>query len=89
MPSVVVWSILILAHSFQQLQTQNSMQISSEIERIKNLLLVSEEIFLNLALMPGDKDTNLLLDDAESRIFKISESRNRNLESHFDNLLIV
>ena len=55
---------------------------------LRNLLLVSEEIS-NLALMPGDKDTNLILDDAESRIFKISESRNRNLTGihDFDNLL--
>ena len=55
---------------------------------LRNLLLVSEEIS-NLALMPGDKDTNLILDDAESRIFKISESRNRNLSGihDFDNLL--
>ena len=55
---------------------------------IKKFTLVSEEIS-NLALMPGDKDTNLILDDAESRIFKISESRNRNLSGihDFDNLL--
>tara|TARA_B100000575_G_C23112130_1_gene642530 strand:- start:530 stop:1885 length:1356 start_codon:yes stop_codon:yes gene_type:complete len=55
---------------------------------LRSLLTASEDI-AQMALIPGGKTTGLILDDAEAKIFRISETRNRNAHGllDFDRLL--
>ena len=43
---------------------------------LRNLLYASEQI-AEMALTPGSRNTGLILDDAEAKIFRISENRDR------------
>ena len=55
---------------------------------LRSLLTASEDI-AQMALVPGAKTTGLILDDAEAKIFRISENRNRTANGllDFDRLL--
>ena len=55
---------------------------------LRSLLTASEDI-AQMALIPGAKTTGLILDDAEAKIFRISENRNRTANGllDFDRLL--
>ena len=55
---------------------------------LRNLLYASEQI-AEMALTPGSRNTGLILDDAEAKIFRISENRERSTAGlvNFDTLL--